>query len=378
MKFSKIIALLAIITMGTSALGADGLLRRAVAQNDDNSNDVVILNTNTNSNANSATAAQTQSTVAQPTTIVEASPVSESRAEILRKERVNAEVQTEQKIVEKLEDSRLQEEKARAERLFGNKLDAQPAAVVVAPVAVPVVVPATNEVKATNVTIERVEIIQPREEKAEEPKIEKLEPIAPPIIVKTEVKAEEPVKKSAVYVSGIAGNLNYNASNVKSNYGLGVAIGTILDERFALELSYFYSNHYINTFWQAPLYNQLDQNDVSASAKYYILAGKLRPYAGASVTYINRTYNERVRSGTYWNINKNDSETTSAVNFGVLGGVEFQLSENFMIGGGLEYNINVMNSNEPDWVNNYSLPAGTTELEKINFYTLKVNAKFIF
>ncbi len=407
MKFSYLIALIAITTMGMNAMAIDGTLRRQVAQNDDASSGVVILNTNTATNTNgnnSATAAQSsdqsqrseqaqaQKAVAQPTTIVEATPVSESRAEALRKARVGAEVETEQKIVEKLEDSRLQEEKARADRLFGNKLDSQP---VVAPVQVQqqqqqqtqttttttVVSPAPVpvETKATNVTIEKVEIIQPKEDKKiEEPKIIKIEPVAPPIIVKTEAAPEREAKKASFYVGGGVGNLNYNANNVKSNYGLGVTVGTILDDRFAVELGYFYSNHYINTYWNAPLYNQLDQHDISASAKYLLLSGNLRPYVGASLTYISRTYTDRVRSGSYYTVNQADSESTNAVNMGLLGGVEFQLSNNFMLGAGLEYNMNVFNTSEPDWVSSYNLPPGTTPLEKISYSALKISAKFIF
>ena len=56
----------------------------------------------------------------QPVTEVEASPLSESRAEMLRKARRQTEVQTEQKIVEKLEASRLADEKKRAKKLYVN------------------------------------------------------------------------------------------------------------------------------------------------------------------------------------------------------------------------------------------------------------------
>src|SRR5438045_3203689 len=50
--------------------------------------------------------AQAPVVVSQPTTYVEATPLEESRADRLRKARQDTEVQTEQKIVEKLEQSR--------------------------------------------------------------------------------------------------------------------------------------------------------------------------------------------------------------------------------------------------------------------------------
>lgn len=59
----------------------------------------------------------------QPTTVVEASPLVESKAEKIRKSRQDAEVATEQGIVEKLEQSRLEDEKRRAEVLFGDKFN---------------------------------------------------------------------------------------------------------------------------------------------------------------------------------------------------------------------------------------------------------------
>ncbi|MBV2168346.1 MAG: hypothetical protein KUL82_06530, partial [Bdellovibrio sp.] len=59
----------------------------------------------------------------QPTTVIEASPLSESRAEQIRRARQDAELQTEQRIVEKLEQSRMEDEKKRAGVLFGDKFN---------------------------------------------------------------------------------------------------------------------------------------------------------------------------------------------------------------------------------------------------------------
>lgn len=185
MKFSKLVCLIAISLMAVSAYAqsdvdvgyqndsgssSSGLLRTADSGNDR----VVILN-----NANATTATNTnqsgqqgQAVQQQPTTYVQAQPVSESRAEAMRKAREHAEVQTEQKIVEKLEQSRLDDERDRADRLFGNRFESPeqkpapaPAPVVVAPAPVAVVAPAPvkedKSDKATNVTIEKVEINTP-------------------------------------------------------------------------------------------------------------------------------------------------------------------------------------------------------------------------
>lgn len=364
MKFTKTIAIIAISVLAVSAsANNDGTLRRntMVAQGDQ-----------------TATQAQQQA-VQQPVTVVEAAPVVESKAEVLRKTRQDAEVQTEQKIVEKLEDSRLQEERQRADRLFGNKMDAPaaavvaapapaPAAPILAPVAAPVIVQ-EKPAQPAQVTIEKVEIIQPTA------KAEKLEPVAES---KMETKAETLVEsRSRYYVSGLAGNINYSASNVKSNYGLGVAVGTIIDDKWAVELSYFYSNHNIDDLWQQTVYHKLDQSDISGAAKYYFLSGKLKPYAGGSVTYINRKYTDRVYQYYYPGNNYSTTESTSAINAGVLGGVDFALSDSFMLGAGADYSFNVMNVNSFN-ERAYNLPSGSQELEKMSYWTIKVTGKFVF
>ncbi len=394
MKFSRFVAIIAVISMAASAYAEEdgGRLRRNVdvAESDMNdslnSNGVVILNTNTNSNNSSAeaesTAKQGQKTtveaeaIAQPTTIVEASPVVESKAEILRKQRIDAEINTEQKIVEKLEDSRLQEERARAERLFGNKFESNQTIVVEEQKqhhTPPVVIIEEEKHKIdrpTQVTIEKVEIIHPETDKSE-------------VVIETRHKPhhheeEKPVEKNRFFVAGQFGNLSYDASNMKSNYGLGVSAGTIVDNRWALELGYFYSEHSVDTWWVFPLYSKLDQHDLSASAKYYVLPGKLKPYIGGSATYISRTYNERSKYEEYWYRNQNEDESTSAVNLGVLGGVDFFITDNFSIGGGLEYSFNVMNNNPVDWGNDYGLPEDAKDLEEINFYVFKLGVKYAF
>ncbi|MBC7456768.1 MAG: hypothetical protein H7235_00720, partial [Bdellovibrionaceae bacterium] len=86
----------------------------------------------------------------QPVTMVEASPLSSSNADSIRKSRQEEEMKTETRIVEKLETSRMEDEKRRAQVLFGDKFDAlnnkeqavaQP--VYVAPVQ-PVAAPSSN------------------------------------------------------------------------------------------------------------------------------------------------------------------------------------------------------------------------------------------
>jgi len=387
MKFNKMVAVIAIFSMAAQAHAySDGSLRRSVtvAANDtavvtesEPTQGVVIMNSNTNTSDTAA--------VAQPTTVVEASPVTESKAELMRKARQGEEIKTEQKIVEKLEESRLREEQQRAERLFGDRLEAAPAAaaatspVVTTPngaaAATAVVAEPKKEepkeVVPTQVTIEKVEIIQPKDEIVE--KNDKPEGTSA-------LKVEDEVKEASsdkFFVGGILAAPNYNASNVKSNFGLGVTVGMNLESNWVIEGTFLYSNHSVDTYWQYPLYRELDQFDFSIGAKYYILSGKLKPYVGASATYIYRKYMDRSQGGYYWNIDQSTNEEDSnSVNGGLTAGVDFAISPRVMIGGGVDYSFNIMN--RQDFQSTYGLPGGVKPLEEIDYTLIKVNAKMTF
>lgn len=392
MRFNNLVAVIAITTLAAQANAySDGTLRRSVkvAQNDTvvsetiPSQGVVIMNSNSNTNSNSAAAVQQPQAVQQPTTVVEAAPVSDSRADLMRRARQNEEVKTEQKIVEKLEESRLREEQQRAERLFGDRLDTPAAAAPVVtpapapaptPTPAPVVEPAPVVAPApTQVTIEKVEIVQPTPIKEEI-----VEPAPAPATSKLELD-EEPSEPSEnrFFVGGILGSPNYNASNVKSNFGLGVSVGTLLPTNWAIEGSFLYSNHSVDTYWQYPLYRDLDQYDLGIAAKYYILSGRLKPYVGGSATYIYRKYQDRTMFGDYWNTNPTATEEdTHSVNAGLTAGVDFAVSESILLGAGVDYNFNLM-SNQ-DFHSQYAIPTGVKALEEIDYTVIKVNAKMLF
>ena len=143
MKFTNMIAIVAMLGVGSVIH----------AQNED----AQVINVDANS--------PTAQAKPQPTTVVEAPPASESKADSIRKQRQGQEVQTEQKIVEKLEDSRMQDEKSRADKLFGNKLDnQQPAAQTQqAPPPQPVYTPPAQQ----QPSIEKVEIVPDRNDDGE-------------------------------------------------------------------------------------------------------------------------------------------------------------------------------------------------------------------
>jgi hypothetical protein len=376
MKFNKLVAVIAIASLSLQANAySDGSLRRSttVAQNDTTvvsesqpAQGVVILNSNTNSNSNAA--------VALPVTVVEASPVQESKADLMRKARQGEEVKTEQKIVEKLEESRLREEQQRAERLFGDRLDTPAAATSATATAIVVETKKEEpkEVVPTQVTIEKVEIIQPKDE-IKEDKWEA--PESTSSMKLEEPKAED--KSDKFFVGGILAAPNYNTSNVKSNFGLGVTVGMNLESRWVLEGSFLYSSHDVDTYWQN-FYRELEQYDLSVGAKYYILSGKLKPYVGASVTYVYRKYTSRQYNyaAGFPGDTSSGEEDSNGVNGGLTAGVDFEIAKNILIGGGVDYSVNLMN--RQDFQSRYALPGGITPLEEIGYTIIKVNAKMTF
>ena len=155
----------------------------------------------------------------------------------------------------------------------------------------------------------------------------------------------------------------------------------LVNSKWAIEVAYMYSNHIINDAIQPlAVYHKLDQHDVSVAAKYYFFSAsnKFRPYLGADATYINRKYTDRIYQS--WVINNySTTESTQAVDLGVLAGVDFAISDEIVIGAGVDYNFNVMNVDGFDERNVGGWPpGGIQELEKIDYWTLKISAKFIF
>ncbi len=105
----------------------------------------------------------------------------------------------------------------------------------------------------------------------------------------------------------------------------------------------------------------------------------MKPYAGASVTYIYRKYDDRVRYNQAWYVNPNsETEESHAVNLGLMLGLDFALNEHLMIGGGMDWNFNMMNKNNFDSSNYGNTVANSKPLEEIDYSTFKLNLKYVF
>lgn len=339
-----------------------------------------------NSPAQAAQAsAATQQVQKQPTTVIEASPLAESRAEAIRKSRQDAEVQTEQKIVEKLEQSRMEDEKRRADVLFGDKFNSlnqqqqvpvqqpivAPAPVVVAPVAAPAPVIVEKQVQDDSATRELI-----RQEMAAS--LEKNKPVEPPARNK--------------YVAGLLGMGDYpDVSNVKGNYALGVAFGNKVDG-FIIEGSFLYSNYtvqngynnynaygYNNSYYNN--YNNVDVNQYTGAlaAKIQFFDGIVKPVIGGIAAYSYRTY--EIKNSYYnYNTNSNSDVNSHAVDLGALVGADLEFSPKYSIGLDFRYMWNL--SNRINYGNNWNSAQNqwfnTNPIEKLQYYVMTVSGRMNF
>lgn len=321
----------------------------------------------------------------QDTAVVEDSPLTESAADKLRKQRIEIEQQTESKIVEKLEESRMKAEQERAAKLISGleekkeEKKVEEAAVVVAPVAtqvqaVQVVAPAEP------VVVQQVQQVQQVNE-------------APAIEVKTELaKLDEEEKKASnrMYVAADVGILNYSADNIKTAGALGVTVGTMIDDAFIVEGSFLYSKSDIESVTREQLYDpytadvyptiiEMDQYTFSGAFKYRILKTRVSPYVGGLLAYTYRNYEDRQYFGPY------ALEGSSwAIDVGAIVGADVKLTENFILGADFRYVMNVSydvdNNGRLETSNMYNEAYNwdSSPVEELGYYNFLISAKFTF
>jgi len=339
-------------------------------------NPIVILNNN-------------QRLQEQPPTNVEASPLVESNADRMRKQRQSLEVNTEQKLVEKLEDSRMSDERDRADRIFGNSFvkptpapapvaPPAPAPVVVAPVAEPVPVVVAPQPAA-------VQAVAPAPQVVEAPKEDKVDVRSEIRLAMEELNKQEKPKQT-YYIGGMVGMSEYDhADNVRGTIATGLTVGTVTEDRIVIEGSLLYSEYAVDDYTQSSYpWKDLEQYGIQAAVKYQLLPGKLRPFAGAVLGYTHRTASNRDLYGqdAFGNAvttpAPSGESTSQAFDVGVTAGVDLALSNSFSIGGEARYMTNVASKRDNgDWNNWYSTN-GVTPIEELDYYNITVNGKFTF
>lgn len=305
----------------------------------------------------------------QPTNVIEDSPLTMSSAERRRRERQSMELQTEQKIVEKLEEARMEDERARSERLFNQGFGSgnnQPVQQQVAPQAVQVIQAPPQVVEVAPVQIQK-----------EEPKVNVKDEIRAAL---DEMKPKETPKQTSYYVQGLVGIGEYpDAINVRGNVATGFSLGLVTPERLVAEGTFQFSEYDIEDMqagysYGYPPFKTLSQYNFSAAIKYQILGGKLRPVVGAIAGYTYRSYQEQ----QFYYIGNVQSVSTNAFDVGALVGLDVQLTDSFAIGFDFRWMKNIAYRENSDYQASFVYPRAGKAVEELNYYLGSLTGKFTF
>jgi hypothetical protein len=328
-------------------------------------------------NAQNSNTVQTQQIHKQPTTFVEASPMVESRADQMKKSRVDAEGQTETKIVEKLEQSRLDDEKRRADVLFGNKFDQLSNK---HDEAAPAVIQPVHPAQPTIIQVP-VQTIAP-------PPVEQKDVLTREAIreeLQSALKIEQEVPTTAVesrYFSALLGMPDHpDSSNIRGNYSLGGIFGTKYDDTYAVEGAFVFSNYTMNPiYYNGYVAPDMDVNQYSGSIgiKYFMFSGMVKPFVGGLGQYTYRTF-QWANTG-YANYYSNSSSETStnshAIDLGLNVGADVTFNSKFTVGFDYRYFFN-LSSRRNQSAFAYQ-PYYGTALEQLNSTLVSVTAKVQF
>ena len=343
-----------------------------------NSPQINIYNENANSNK------QAQKSHAQTDTdaIVDSAAYSDSKAQSdlshdyieraneIRRARKDLEMGTETKMIEKIEWSRIEDEKDRSDRLFGNRLDKK---------------------KYDNHYDNNYENnYKPEKEVVIIEKPTPVVPYAPAPVYKEEYKNEVKsdysyIAESKSYLSPTVGWMTHpSAVNVDEATTFGIAAGTVFSSGVAVEMGLNYANftmddYDVYTFNGLPGQKEVDQYSLNGAVRYNFMVGRIVPNVGALLGYSYRDYNETraFSQGT---------TSSSAVDAGVSLGVDFKLTQNFSLG--VEYRVmrNIWNDREdqdnnqvsPLFYGPFATAQNREKLEEVGYQQFGVNAKFSF
>lgn len=222
----------------------------------------------------------------EQTQVVKAAPLEQPESSMMRQKRQQMEMETEEEFIQKLEQARIEDEKARQQQI--------------------------NDQQFRTIKNDEAEaFMQPVAD----------EPVTVDQVVKTNVVVNElKEKQNSFYLGLLAGGVSNQAGNIPSLNGAGgVSLGVALAQEAWLEASFFYS------FMQADQSylpkEDIDQYSVTVGPKYtFGLSNNwLTPSVGALIGYTRRQYNS----------NENGSNSMDA---GLSAGVDLALNKAIKIG----------------------------------------------
>lgn len=301
----------------------------------------------------------------QPETTVEGSPLSNSRADSIRRGRQEEELRTESRIVEKLEQSRMEDEKKRAAVLFGDKFDtlqngqqAQPVQQV-APVQAP-----SSQVQPQPIIINQNESLT-RDAVREEVRAALTE----------DEKAITPSLEQKYFTANAAIGQYPDIESIKGNYALGAGFGTRFDY-FLVEGAFLYSNYtmdakYVDAFYNVRSANfDMNQYQGIISTKYQLIGGFVRPVVGGLIAYSYRQY--VANNNTAYGTAGTEFGTSHAIDLGLIAGVDLEFNDKMSAGFDMKYMFNMSNKISG------ATAAGSTPVEQLQYFTTGLFARVNF
>lgn len=306
----------------------------------------------------------------QPETTVESSPLSNSRADGIRRGRQEEELRTESKIVEKLEQSRLEDEKRRAAILFGDKFDnlqnqpQQPQAVQLAPVQVAPIQAPSSQVQPQPIIINQNETLT-RDAVREEVRAALTE----------DDKSILPSIEQKYFTATAAIGQYPDIESIQGNYALGAGFGTRFDY-FLVEGSFLYSNYtmdarYVDSFYNVRSANfDMNQYQGIISTKYQLIGGFVRPVIGGLMAYSYRQY--VANSNTAYGATGTEFGTSHAIDLGIIAGVDLEFNDKMSAGFDIKYMYNMSNKISGQTA------AGSTPVEQLQYFTTGLFARVNF
>ena len=310
-----------------------------------NNPSVVILN-----NQKSNQVQKSKQANSQPTVQVLGQPVSETYAVELKKSRYEAELQTEQKIVEKLESSRLRDEQERLNKLFG-------------------------KASATTVTASMS---------------------SSPVVSTTTSNAHAPSESPKIAYIGFHGGQSSNFTALKNvhSYGsLGVSFGAFGKRGLMVKSDFFYSKHRIKNMhsiysnYSYDEYNKTMSHQISGllTLGYTPSYGRFRPYAGGSIAYSHWMHSATTDDSKCRSVSLRDCKNqvrTDSIDLGLTAGVDFQLNQRLSIGFNMLVNAYNIYNNLSDRIADYDDYERNDEnpvyIEETNWLIASINAKLYF
>jgi outer membrane protein W len=291
----------------------------------------------------------------------------------LKSTRKQLEIQNELKVVEKLETSRLEDEKSRTERLFGNKANG------------------FESTKEKEVVMGKMIVSEsPLEKKS----LETMDKEA----IRSEIrqtllslKSEEEVKEvveGKPYFSTLIGLGAYqDVANVRGSYSLGFAVGQMMKKNVAVEGSFLFSEFdveqrdggYVCDYYygcvQYPRITRMNQYQGGITAKYIPFEGSFKPYLGGSAAYTYRTFSDVQFA---W---PNNDAQSHALDVGLVAGIDLQVSEDFALGFDFKAFRNVTSRATNAGLQKSfarSVYSSDTPIESLDFTQMGITGKFSF